>query len=611
MNNEGSGSLPSDSRRVTVARVLDVLAPAGLLIGVGVGVGYWIADRGVPWLPTVLEGLVVLGAVCVLTLLVAIRLRRDHVSVTPQGLRLRKRVAAIFVVLLVAALVWLGQHLAEQPSPLTLMPPNDLGEAFELDAQRFREHAAGLAAAVDRLEEVEFLRAETPDVLGPEEEALLLGSFMVVVDFTTAIDATRQFYEDWYRFDPSRNQRPWLLRAFLLEMACDAALLQEAGRLARLIEAHPHARKYLDVPHESVGMASGSWSTWSETFAGADQQARVLAEAQYLRWIDDVMKWRGDAWAEGLGWLWSDVEDRAEELATLGLLDHAALLVAGDGAALRTQLKRRWLPAQTEIAHWFGDTKLRRIGWYLITREQQEEMDRHLEPGDLIITRKNWFMSNVGLPGWWPHGILYIGAPDKLLAWADDAEVTALVSELAGEPTTWEDYMEARFASDWARFMRGAAPDDPHRLIEAYSPGVVLNPLSASSGDSLAVLRPRLSKRAKAHAIIEAFTHLGKPYDFDFDFATDHALVCTEVLWRAYRPAEGKDGLDLPITDVAGRRTLPAIEIVRMYVETRDDPDRQLDFVYFLDAQEELQRSIVSTVDVFVTTPERGKWGAL
>ena len=217
-------------------------------------------------------------------------------------------------------------------------------------------------------------------------------------------------------------------------------------------------------------------------------------------------------------------------------------------------------------------------------------------------------MSNVGLPGWWPHGILYIGAPDKLLGWADDPLVIDLVTELAGQPTTFDAYMAERFPADWGRFLRGAGPDDPHRLIEAYSPGVVFNPLSNSSGDALAALRPRLDKRAKAQAIIEAFTHLGKPYDFDFDFATDHALVCTEVLWRAYRPAEGKEGLDLPITDVAGRRTLPAIEIVRMFIETRGDDDRQLDFVYFLDADEENQRSVVSTIEEFLLTPERGKW---
>ena len=72
----------------------------------------------------------------------------------------------------------------------------------------------------------------------------------------------------------------------------------------------------------------------------------------------------------------------------------------------------------------------------------------------------------------------------------------------------------------------------------------------------LAALRPRLDKVAKAQAITEAFTYLGKPYDYDFDFATDHALVCTELVWRAYRPREDKPGLDFDLVDVAVAETM-------------------------------------------------------
>jgi len=266
------------------------------------------------------------------------------------------------------------------------------------------------------------------------------------------------------------------------------------------------------------------------------------------------------------------------------------------------------MPSQQEVAQWFGDTKLRRVGWYLITEPQQEVLDQELEPGDLLITRKNWYMSNVGLPGWWPHGILYIGSPEKLGAWADDPEVRGLLEELAGEPTTLGDYLAARHPRSWQRYSEGDG-EHPYRVIEAISPGVVLNSLAHCSGDSLAALRPRVSKRAKAHAIVQAFGHLDKPYDFDFDFATDHALVCTELIWRSYRSVPGVEGLDLPLFEVAGRRTLPAIEIVRLYIEQRESPERLFDFVYFLDAREEEERSLVSTEAAFVTTPDRGKWG--
>jgi hypothetical protein len=291
----------------------------------------------------------------------------------------------------------------------------------------------------------------------------------------------------------------------------------------------------------------------------------------------------------------------------LGLLERAVGVATGEGEALRRNAKRRWLPVQTEVAMWFGNTKLRRIGWYLITPEQQEALDLELEPGDLLVTRKNWYMSNVGLPGWWPHGILYIGAPDKLAAWADDDSVRELVADLSGRPMSLGEYLAQERPDVWAEYLRGRQ-GAPFRLIEGHKPGITLSTLQGSSGDSLAALRPRLDKRAKAHAIIEAFGHVGKPYDFNFDFATEHALVCTELIWRSYRPAEGKEGLDLSLVTLAGRQTLPAIELVNRYVRERGQPDRMFDFIYFLDADEKEQRSEISTEEEFIKTPDRGKW---
>jgi hypothetical protein len=597
--------------RLGLARLFDSLGLLGLPLGVGVAVGFWVADRGVRWLPHVLEALILLGVACLLMLLLGMRLRRGHLEITPAGVRVRRRVAVVFALLLVASLAWLITDLAEQPSPLTTLPPESLAEAFAQDADRYREHAAGLERLVARLDVDAIFPAQPEDatVLGADEERMLLGAWTTALDYTTALEGTRVFWEDWYRFDPSRVERPWMLRSFLLSFACEVAMVEGAAELARVVRRNPHARKYLDNPHPEVGLEAGSFSRFLQVQESGEAQAYVVAGAQYMRWMDDVMRWRTDVWSEGLGWLWTDVEDRLERMTARGLFDRASITMVGEGQLLKRAFRRAWLPTQQKIAERIGDTKLRRIGWFLITPEQQEELDRNLESGDLLITRKNWYLSNVGLPGWWPHGILYLGAPDKLAAWADDPEVRELVEELTGEPMSFGAYMAERYPLSWLEYQLGQG-GEPIRLIEAIKPGVVFNPLTKSSGDSLVALRPRLSKRAKAQAIIEAFAHVGKPYDFDFDFATDHALVCTELIWRAYRPAEGKEGLDLPITDVAGRKTLPAIEIVQMFIEEHGTQERQFDFVYFLDALEEQQISIVSTEQVFLTTPARGKWGA-
>jgi hypothetical protein len=148
-------------------------------------------------------------------------------------------------------------------------------------------------------------------------------------------------------------------------------------------------------------------------------------------------------------------------------------------------------------------------------------------------------------------------------------------------------------------------------VIEAISEGVVFNTLHKAAGDYIGAMRPRLDKVAKAQAIAEAFRYWGRPYDFDFDFATDHALVCTELVWRAYRPRDDKLGLDFALVSVAGRQTLPANEIVKEFARGAQKESRQLDFVYFLDANEKKRKAKIQSKESFARSSARSKWGEL
>ena len=132
--------------------------------------------------------------------------------------------------------------------------------------------------------------------------------------------------------------------------------------------------------------------------------------------------------------------------------------------------------------------------------------------------------------------------------------------------------------------------------------------LTHAAGDYLGAVRPRLDKLAKAQAIDVAFATHGKPYDFDFDFATDHAVVCTELVYRAYRPAVGKVGLDLPLIELAGRQTLPANDLIAHYSAHAEEPDRQLDFVGFIDASERERKAVMSDEASFRGTPARSRY---
>ena len=211
---------------------------------------------------------------------------------------------------------------------------------------------------------------------------------------------------------------------------------------------------------------------------------------------------------------------------------------------------------QSFVSTWMGDTKIREPGKPLISHDQLKELGAKLKPGDMILERRNWYVSNAFLPGYWPHAALYVGTPDELrsLGLHHDPRVQ----------THWEDYL------------RHDAAGHACVVLESVSEGVVFTSLEHSIGeaDSVALLRPRLLPDQIREAIARAFSHAGKPYDFEFDFFTSDKLVCTELVYRAY------DGpIHFELQNIMGTRTLPAIEFVRKYSAERGTPGAQFEFI--------------------------------
>ena len=258
------------------------------------------------------------------------------------------------------------------------------------------------------------------------------------------------------------------------------------------------------------------------------------------------------------------------------LMSHLVLAVAGyyigranpsdDPAAiardavgvLREQVSKDRYTLQSKLAEYLGDTRIITRD-PLISVEQIEIIQEHLRPGDIVLERRNWYLSNSALPGFWPHAAMYLGS-------VGDLEALGVLNH----PAVQKHLVELCLVSD----------DNTQRIvIEAVSEGVVLMAATHSlHADYVAVLRPRLSKTQIAQAVIRAFEHKGKPYDFDFDFDDTDKLVCTQLIYEAY-----KGMIDLETVRVMGRNTLPAGEIAKAFASRRTDENRSLDLVVFLD----------------------------
>ncbi len=148
------------------------------------------------------------------------------------------------------------------------------------------------------------------------------------------------------------------------------------------------------------------------------------------------------------------------------------------------------------------------------------ELDALLEPGDVIVTRRERAVTNHFLPGYGPHAALYVGL---------ETDRKRLGIEI-------DDDRRRRWSGD-------------RRVLEALKDGVHFRPLESTLAvDAAAVIRPRLAEREIAEALARAALHEGKGYNFDFDFFRSDRLVCTEVVYRAF---DGVGDVTIPLSERA------------------------------------------------------------
>jgi len=207
---------------------------------------------------------------------------------------------------------------------------------------------------------------------------------------------------------------------------------------------------------------------------------------------------------------------------------------------------------------------------------------RRLLPGYVLLERQNWFLSRAFMPGYWAHTALYVGT-------RQDLQQLGLHSD-------------PRVAPHWEAFIRRDEQGHEHVIIEAVPRGVRISTLEHVLGvaDSAAVLRPKLTADQRREAVAQAFNHLHKPYDFEFDFFSTDKLVCTELVYRCY------DGpLQFELVNVMGRLTLPPTELVRKHAADRAQGRPQFDLVAFLDGSESMGRARFSDETTFADTINR------
>ena len=473
-------------------------------------------------------------------------------------------------ILLVASaiLVWQnsyfsGRSRTERVSGLNLsaMATNTLGASLHADEVALSNIVVGIRELEGKMEAMkgEFASGKRDWYRQSDDDAVrqLLASY---VGYRTALLRIIWKYQDFESVTDERLR----LRAFLTSFTAANVLYEASLKFVKSFDGTPGAMRKLNE-------AEPLWNIPPNLF---DTVRRSLASPSNLKLLRNAQKKYAD-YQEGF--TRQDLlngapfqgfhESIASAEKTLKRYPLEALAAGASAPFIdaRDAGKEAIYRAQTFISTWVGDTKVRQPhgGKSLIEPKQVSELRTKLQPGDVMLERRNWFLSNAFLPGYWPHSALYVGTMEDIKRLGLD--------------------QDPRVMKHWPQFVQRDEHGRERVIIEAVSEGVVFTALEHSVGeaDAAAFLRPNIPPERIKEAIARAFNHVGKPYDFEFDFFSTDKLVCSELVYRAY------DGdIRFPLVDVMGRKTLPPIEIVRQCVRERERGNLQFSFVAYLAGNE-------------------------
>lgn len=177
-----------------------------------------------------------------------------------------------------------------------------------------------------------------------------------------------------------------------------------------------------------------------------------------------------------------------------------------------------------------------------------EKLSATLRPGDILLEKTPFALTDKTIPGHFGHAAIYIGTRDQL------AEIGAL--DLPAVQARLEQIDSGRV------------------VLEALRGGVVLNTLEHFMNiDDVAVLRPsRLHPAEMRDSIGLALGNFGKRYDFNFDVNTTETIVCSELVYVAYPQ------IDFVTKQVFTSFTISPDDIAKL---AAGNPSDALDLVFF------------------------------
>ncbi len=441
-------------------------------------------------------------------------------------------------------------------------------------------------------------KIKKPRLLSQTERETIVQTWASFIEYVIALEAMVESSSKFYAFKTEHRRQ-----AFYIHLAAFSTLYRYSMNFIDIVELDPGLDALLNEANPALGLTKGSYKDFKLHYLNAAIAARFAA-------LDILRK---TAKSDAPNILQSGIDEDRKEIWQYGKGQGLELTAINAGKVVKETAYSALFPVQKGVANWAGNIRVKRSGVALISDKQIHEMSLLFEPGDILLERREWYLTNVGIPGFWPHAALYIGTAKERQHYFDDEAVGKWVKSNGVDSGDFEQLLQKTNATAYKKSLE---PDhykqesgDATRVIEAIANGVVFTSLEHSAAaDSIAALRPRLSKLEVAKAILKAFKYAGRPYDYNFDFLTDNSMVCSELVYKSYQPDENQKGLNLPLRSMAGKLIMPANEIARLYANQFGTEQQQMDLILFLDGDEYSKKSIKSTDEAFRKSWHRPKW---
>lgn len=433
--------------------------------------------------------------------------------------------------------------LSEQMQRDARMLSNLLGEIDALEKQMLEMN-----------EKFQVSQNENEGLYTVEQERYIAQAYARYLVLRKALFHIAFRYKDYATLENTQEQD----EAFLLAYTSGMVLYRNAVVFVVLFKDQPNARKKLNEADPILQIPAGMMDEMYTNITTPDNVELVLNGVAEFGQRRDRLKNSELLAIEGLSDLVARLDKYEKELG-----EAYARLSEGKRDILWAHLKKKVedpaYKTQSFISVVVSHVRTPLHGKGLEPDSIQKDLRPLLKPGDILLTRRDGYLSNTFLPGHWGHAGMYLGSREEILKeLGPDKELEKAL----------EDY-------------KGVDKDGkPFLAIEAIGEGVRLSSLEfAAHANLVAVLRPKLESEHIRTAIIRALAMRGTPYDFSFDLSSQDKIICTELVYRAYAPH-----LEGPLEDVMGRKTLKPDGMLRLLDPTSEEP--LSDFVVYGSSEE-------------------------